>query len=695
MDHISEIAGCQRGVSTTKRRLPIKTISNQIEFAITNDNYQDARLTTTVETSNQPRNTIKASDGELDYCTNGNKRNHISISLETDQSSHVNTTISLSESEQYNCVSLLSSQNNDAVKKPKSDVTYPPVVSQEVKEAKRTHGFTTSYSLENKLVDCSTHKPSEITCPLLHLASISSKMHDSEKKKLQGLDSNIFAQDQSMLDESTFGAKRWKLLHDNDLETSSASSAPSNHRFPENIEDVVGSNNLIKNSIMQSVYVDYSNEAQVTKESSEYTDFISTRVLSTFPMKLHAALEKIENDGHADIIGWLSHGRSFKIYKHKEFAEFVLPQYFVMTKKSSFLRQLNLYSFNRISTGSRFKKSKNTISDHNSYYHEQFLRGLPHICKRMKRTKVNGNGIRTAGNPDHEPQFANFPPCPQKRTLLVDDKKRHEIETESCSSSGEELMRVNGIIEKANSPFLITPEKKITSLTSCNMRCEDVILANLDNTNKVTSSLNDGLNLLVSLLPEYPNATEYGQERNKECVTYSTTHDDIEQLMNQSESSVNSSGNLSQLSLSNKVDKEHIYEGKEASTANNFPLKLHRILERLESESSYDIISWLPHGQAFKVHDVNRFVNELMKKFFHQTKYSSFQRQLHMYNFQRITSKQNKDKGSYHHPSFIRGAPDKAASMQRTRVNGKGTRKPGNPLLEPDFYVTESTNLVN
>jgi HSF-type DNA-binding len=45
-----------------------------------------------------------------------------------------------------------------------------------------------------------------------------------------------------------------------------------------------------------------------------------------------------------------------------EFAEIILPRYFVMTKKSSFLRQLNLYSFRRLSVG----------IDGGSYYHGTF-----------------------------------------------------------------------------------------------------------------------------------------------------------------------------------------------------------------------------------------------------------------------------------------------------------------------------------
>ena len=120
----------------------------------------------------------------------------------------------------------------------------------------------------------------------------------------------------------------------------------------------------------------------------------------------------------------------------------------------------------------------------------------------------------------------------------------------------------------------------------------------------------------------------------------------------------------------------------------SFPLKLHCTLDKLESEGSIDIISWLPHGRAFLVSNVDRFVEELMKTVFNQSRYASFQRQLHMYHFQRITA--GRDKGAYHHPSFLRGRSDLCSSMTRTRVNGKGTRRPGNPEGEPDFYAMDA-----
>jgi hypothetical protein len=48
----------------------------------------------------------------------------------------------------------------------------------------------------------------------------------------------------------------------------------------------------------------------------------------------------------------------------------------------------------------------------------------------------------------------------------------------------------------------------------------------------------------------------------------------------------------------------------------SFPLKLQRILDKLEAEGNHEIISWLPHGRAFAVHDPDRFVSDLMTVYF-------------------------------------------------------------------------------
>jgi hypothetical protein len=57
-----------------------------------------------------------------------------------------------------------------------------------------------------------------------------------------------------------------------------------------------------------------------------------------------------------------------------------------------------------------------------------------------------------------------------------------------------------------------------------------------------------------------------------------------------------------------------------------------------------------------------------------------------MYNFVRLTQA-GPDKGGYYHLNLQRGKPDLIRAMQRTRVNGRRTRRPANPDDEPDFRL--------
>ena len=97
-----------------------------------------------------------------------------------------------------------------------------------------------------------------------------------------------------------------------------------------------------KRLFVKHSYRDHSHEVPLPEELDLVGPKASARTLNAaFPLKLHEILSQIEADGHDDIIGWLPHGRSFKIHKQKEFVDKILPSYFVMTKKSSFLRQVS------------------------------------------------------------------------------------------------------------------------------------------------------------------------------------------------------------------------------------------------------------------------------------------------------------------------------------------------------------------
>ena len=120
----------------------------------------------------------------------------------------------------------------------------------------------------------------------------------------------------------------------------------------------------------------------------------------SFPHKMHAILARQDL---ADIVAWLPHGRSFRILKPREFEVKVIPVYFEHAKFSSFIRQANGWGFRRLTSG----------RDRGSYYHELFLRGLPHLCKEMKRPGV---AEKKTMDPDHEPDLRKISevfPVPQ------------------------------------------------------------------------------------------------------------------------------------------------------------------------------------------------------------------------------------------------------------------------------------------
>jgi hypothetical protein len=87
-----------------------------------------------------------------------------------------------------------------------------------------------------------------------------------------------------------------------------------------------------------------------------------------------------------------------------------------------------------------------------------------------------------------------------------------------------------------------------------------------------------------------------------------------------------------------------------------FPWKLHKMLAFVRSKGLESIVSWQPHGKAFRVHNREKFTAAIMQRFFKQTKYESFRRQLHFWGFKRITK--GEDKGAFYHQHFLCGQPD-------------------------------------
>jgi hypothetical protein len=133
-----------------------------------------------------------------------------------------------------------------------------------------------------------------------------------------------------------------------------------------------------------------------------------------------------------------------------------------------------------------------------------------------------------------------------------------------------------------------------------------------------------------------------------------------------------------QVGANGALDLSHVQGGsltlpldrkKRKGRTSTFPQKLHQILLDLErQEGGTEIASFLPHGHSFVIHQPREFVKHAMRKYFRMSRFSSFQRQLNLYDFQRVT--EGPDKGAYYHELFVQGRPILATMMKRNKIKG-------------------------
>ena len=113
-----------------------------------------------------------------------------------------------------------------------------------------------------------------------------------------------------------------------------------------------------------------------------------------------------------------------------------------------------------------------------------------------------------------------------------------------------------------------------------------------------------------------------------------------------------------------------------------FPMKLHELLESLPKTET--AISWQHHGRAFKVRDKEKFAHEILPTCFcYESHYASFQRQLNIYAFLRISG--GPDEGAYYNPLFLRSRPELCTLMSRKVSVRNCVRQSVDATTEPDL----------
>jgi hypothetical protein len=126
--------------------------------------------------------------------------------------------------------------------------------------------------------------------------------------------------------------------------------------------------------------------------------------------------------------------------------------------------------------------------------------------------------------------------------------------------------------------------------------------------------------------------------------------------------------------------------GQKQSARFEFPSMVYDMLE----EVSYDpkaskIVSWMPHGRAFKVHKPDNFEAEVMPKYFRE-RYSSFRYLLEQWSFHGL--RRGRDRGAYYNVNFVRGERHKIINITKEFMEDTMPKYLA-PRDEPDFYSME------
>ena len=111
--------------------------------------------------------------------------------------------------------------------------------------------------------------------------------------------------------------------------------------------------------------------------------------------------------------------------------------------------------------------------------------------------------------------------------------------------------------------------------------------------------------------------------------------------------------------------------------------KLREMLDAVRLEGNADVVSWLPHGKAFKIHNKKVFKETILHRFFGVSKYRYFGDGLRSWGF--VIFKNGKDKGAFYHKCFLRNKPRLSLHLSRSQLKAsmKDWQK---KMAAPDFY---------
>jgi len=159
--------------------------------------------------------------------------------------------------------------------------------------------------------------------------------------------------------------------------------------------------------------------------------------VATFIRKIYNILEE---QLFPEIVDWNAEGNAIVIKKPSEFGSKVLPKYFKHNHISSFIRQLNMYSF---------QKKRSRHAGH-IYSHELFQRGQKHLLCQIKR-KIKDTFPGSAQTPSQDATSQqngqDFSSLLNENKLLKELQEKAFSKVQTLEEKLKELIMQNQILQ--------------------------------------------------------------------------------------------------------------------------------------------------------------------------------------------------------------------------------------------------------
>ncbi|VEU44247.1 unnamed protein product [Pseudo-nitzschia multistriata] len=192
-----------------------------------------------------------------------------------------------------------------------------------------------------------------------------------------------------------------------------------------------------------------------------------------FPKRLYDMLQSAERDGYAHLISWMPDGNSFKIHvdgspdpEDEKAIVRLLKQVFNQTRFKSFVRQLQLYGFERTYKGPRrgecrhplfirgrrdlldkksidnFQQKSNDKTSRRSKHVRQLLQKSPSRAEVISFMRKNDSRIETYSMQSLENTASS--PCQYLNTSVIPTKLHNLVLSDSdCSTKGSDSCNEN------------------------------------------------------------------------------------------------------------------------------------------------------------------------------------------------------------------------------------------------------------